>query len=142
MYTNTLFNLIVAYDKKYSLKPVNILQNYGEPVDDKMLLLKKDLDKFSLPVNKSYLLVSRRNTFQGMKYNFKIFKVQKNFRNYILGSTQSVLEESVTSPLLLKETIDKKDLVTQGLKGLDFATNMYEYVLCEFPDINKLKGLL
>lgn len=141
MHQTTLFDLLSKYDEKYKLKPLKIVENIEDGNYNRAYLQAKDLKSYSMPIGKSYLLVSKKAVKDGYIYAFKVFKVLENYKNYILGSTQAILERPGSVPPFITTTIDKSELVAQSSRSDNFTTVGDDYVICEFPDIEKLKSL-
>lgn len=141
MHQTTLFDLLIKYDEKYNLLPLKIVENVEDGSFKKSFLKMSDLRQYNLPVGKSYLMVSKKSTSSGPKYAFKVFKVKENYKDYVLGTTQAILERPGSVPPYINTTIDKRELVAQSSKPNEFTTVADDYVICEFPDIEKLKDL-
>ena len=141
MHQTTLFELLAKYDEVYKLKPLKIVENIEDGLNRRAYLRMDELRKYDMPVGKSYLMVSRKSTSHGMKYAFKVFKVKENYKDYVLGTTQAILERPGSVPPNINTTIDKRELVAQSSKSDEFTTVADDYVICEFPDIEKLKEL-
>ncbi len=138
MNEKTFFNLLTEYDQKIGL---NVVLAEKNPNLKEAFFNTNDLKNLNLPVGKNYLLVAKSPLEEGCKYDFTIFKVEKNFKRFIQGTMTKISEDIKKRPESFTSTISKSDLFAETFfseKGKLIRTIRNDLALCYLPSMVEL----
>ena len=132
------YTLLVNYDKTFGFKvPKEVAK-----IREGDFICADMINNFTLPEGVNYLLVTKSVPLEGDTiYEFRIFKVEKNYKKFIQGVQTDLAENMNKQAISFRSSIPKADLFSKAVtvvKGHLKETLKRDFCLCELPPMVEL----